>query len=98
MLVVEIEGVHTQAFEAGFTRSTDIFGFTAHTAKRRIGAIAKDGKFGGEKNLIAAIANGFTDEDFVVAIAVASAVSRKFMPSSMVRWMVAMDSSSLRAP
>jgi hypothetical protein len=98
VLVVEIDGVDAEALEAGFIRRTDICRLAANGAKRGIGAMANEGKFGSEKNLVAAIANGFADEDFVVAIAVSVRGVQKIDAKSMVRWMVAMDSSSLRAP
>jgi hypothetical protein len=70
VLVVKIDGLHAEALEAGVTGGANIFGFATDAAYVGIPGVAEDGKFGGEENGFAAIADGLADEDFVVTEAV----------------------------
>ena len=70
MLVIQIDHVHAQALQAGFARGSNIFRLATDAAQIRIGFVADDSEFGGEKNFVATVADGFADKDFVVAVAV----------------------------
>jgi hypothetical protein len=70
MLVIKVDRVDVETLEAGFTAGAHVFGPAVDSANVGIGAIADDGKFGGKENFVAAIADGSTNKDFIVPVAV----------------------------
>ena len=70
MLVIQIDRVHPQALQTGFAGGSNIFRLATDAAQIRIGFVADDSEFGGEKNFVATVVDGFADKDFVVAVAV----------------------------
>ena len=70
MLVIQVDGFNAEALQAGIARCAHIFGPAVDAARGRIGFVANDSEFRGEKNLGAQCANGHTDQYFIVAVAI----------------------------
>ena len=70
MLVVEVDVVETETFEAGVAGLADVLGFTRDAPEGGVVFLAEVGELGGEEDLVAAGLDGSADELFVVAEAV----------------------------
>src|SRR5208282_3180429 len=70
VLIIKIDDINAEPLEAGFATGADVLGLAAHAAHVRVGAVAHDAVLGGQKDFLAAVANGLADEDFIVAVTI----------------------------
>ena len=93
VLVVEVDVVHTQPAQGRLAGPVDVLGAAAHRGNAG-SRPADDPELGGQHHLVAAFDDGPADQLLVGAGPYMSDVSRKVTPSSIARWIVAMDSGS----
>lgn len=70
VLVVKVDRVNAEAFQAGLAGSAHVLRLAAHTAHMGIEAIAHNSEFRGQKYPFAEATNGLAHKQFVVSIAV----------------------------
>ena len=61
MLVIQIDGVDAEAFEAGVAGGTDISASAVDAAKGGVCFVAQDAEFCGEEDFVTDTTNGFAN-------------------------------------
>ena len=70
MLIVEIDHIDAEPFQAGLARRAHIRSASVDATHVGVGLAAKDAKFRGQKNFIAQTTNRSANQNFVVAVPV----------------------------